>query len=433
MTRWIPVFAALALCSTGATPAAAQPEALLLYGFEPGCVTSCGSTIMRVAPDTPAVLSSVVDRAGQAVLNPYVTPEGRWLVRALDAGTSGSVRLAVRDLVTGVTQTFTAPGRLELGNPSRPELYLNDPNGVFSLGLHGTRRYGGAECALSYAVGASGDGRRLFMNCQGTPTVAAGTRVFDVESGQVVGVLPPIVIGEPNVDGSVVYGVDQITGPPRLLRFDVATGMLAAEVPIPASPTSPAGSVYDVLFDRDRSRVLVVTGEAVQAFDATTLDRVAWSNPVTGPALSEWIVSVSFDDVESRLYVVRGSAATPLYTYAVFDTASLRQTLTVTDVPLGQFVALRKPRPPAGLASQVAASSVVLSWSAGGPPAAVTRYVLEVGSAPGLNDIFTGLDVGLQTSFAASGVPPGRYYVRVRAGNYTGLSAPSNEAVVQVP
>jgi len=416
-----------------AAPAWAQPEALLLYGFEPGCFTGCGSTIMRVAPDTPAVLSSVVDRAGQIVLSPYVTPEGRWLVRALDAGTSGSVRLAVRDLVTGVTQTLTAPGRLEFGNPSRPELYLNDPNGVFSLGLHGTRRYGGAECALSYAVGASGDGRRLFMNCQGSSTVPGGTRVFDVDSGQVVGVLPPIVIGEPSFDGSVVYGVEQITGPPRLQRFDVATGMLTADVPIPASPAAPAGTVYDVFFDRDRRRVIVVTGEAVQAFDATTLDRVAWSNPVTGPALSEWIVSVSFDDVSSRLYVVRGSPASPLYAYAVFDTASLRQTLTVTDVPLGQFVALRKPRPPAALVSQVAASSVVLSWSPGGTPAAVIRHVLEVGSAPGLSDIFTGLDVGLQTSFAARGVPPGRYYVRVRAGNYTGLSAPSNEVVVQVP
>jgi hypothetical protein len=257
--------------------------------------------------------------------------------------------------------------------------------------------------------------------------------VFDVESGQVVGVLPPIVIGEPNVDGSVVYGVDQITGPPRLQRFAVASGMLTAEVPIPVSPFAPAGTVYDVFFDRDRSRVLVVTGEAVQAFDATTLDRVASSIPVTGAAQSEWIVSVSFDDVASRLYAVRGSPASSLYAYAVFDTASLRQTLTVTDVPLGHFVALRKPRPPAALVSQVATSSVVLSWSSGGAPAAVTRYVLEVGSAPGLNDIFTGLDVGLQTSFSASGVPPGRYYVRVRAGNYAGLSAPSNEFVVQVP
>jgi hypothetical protein len=113
---------------------------------------------------------------------------------------------------------------------------------------------------------------------------------------------------------------------------------------------------------------------------------------------------------------------------------------TTFDVELGPGFAPRAsmvvafvPASPGTLAAQVSGSVVSLSWSAGGPPAAVTRYVLEVGSAPGLNDIFTGLDVGLQTSFAASGVPPGRYYVRVRARNYTGVSAPSNEVVVQVP
>jgi hypothetical protein len=91
------------------------------------------------------------------------------------------------------------------------------------------------------------------------------------------------------------------------------------------------------------------------------------------------------------------------------------------------------PAPPVAQGPVVSVSSVQFSWVPGGPPAAVTRYVLEAGSAPGLGDIIAGLDVGLQTSFAASGVPPGRYYVRIRAGNYTGLSAPSNEIVVTVP
>lgn len=59
--------------------------------------------------------------------------------------------------------------------------------------------------------------------------------------------------------------------------------------------------------------------------------------------------------------------------------------------------------------------------------------MLEVGSAPGRNDVIGALNAGLQTSFSANGVPPGRYYVRVRAGNYNGLGAPSNEVLVQVP
>ena len=91
------------------------------------------------------------------------------------------------------------------------------------------------------------------------------------------------------------------------------------------------------------------------------------------------------------------------------------------------------PLAPVALERAVTGSAVTLTWAAPTRPAAVTSYVLEVGSAPGLNDIFTGLDVGRQSSFAATGVPPGRYYVRVRAGNYAGLSAPSNEVMVQVP
>jgi hypothetical protein len=99
-------------------------------------------------------------------------------------------------------------------------------------------------------------------------------------------------------------------------------------------------------------------------------------------------------------------------------------------------VAMRRvptPAPPASLAAAAQGSSVQLTWAEGLPVAQSLRYVLEAGSGPGLNDLIPGLDMGLQTSLTASGVPPGRYYVRVRAGNYAGLSAPSNEVVVQVP
>jgi len=42
-----------------------------------------------------------------------------------------------------------------------------------------------------------------------------------------------------------------------------------------------------------------------------------------------------------------------------------------------------------------------------------------------------GQDVG--ASLTVPGVPPGRYYVRIRSVNGTGVGAPSNEAVVDVP
>ena len=39
----------------------------------------------------------------------------------------------------------------------------------------------------------------------------------------------------------------------------------------------------------------------------------------------------------------------------------------------------------------------------------------------------------MQPSLSVEAVPAGRYFVRVRAVNYGGLSAPSDEIVVDVP
>lgn len=429
-----PVTTALAVVwmTLGAVaPAAAQPEALLLYGFVPGCFVSCGGTVLRIAPDAPAILSSAVDRAAQIILRPYVTPEGRWLVWAMNGSGTGTVQLAVRDLVLGVRQTLVTPGMLQLGNPARPEVYLIDSQGVYGLGALGARRFDSSRCGAAFAIGVSGDGRRLVMSCHGV----SGTGVFDVDSGQLVALLPAAILGAASFDGSAVYAVEQVAGPPRLRRYDVASGALSAEVPIPSSLVHPAGTVASVLFDADRNRVLVVSGEAVQAFDATSLALLASSPPLTAVARDESIVSVSFDDVSSRLYVVRSPPVGPTstYVYAVIDAASLQRTLTVPDMPGGQFVALRRPRPPASAAASVTGAAVRVSWSQSATPQAVTRFVIEAGSAPGRSDIIAGLDVGLQTSLSASGVPPGTYYVRVRAGNYAGLGAPTNEVVVQVP
>jgi hypothetical protein len=59
-----------------------------------------------------------------------------------------------------------------------------------------------------------------------------------------------------------------------------------------------------------------------------------------------------------------------------------------------------------------------------------TRHVLEVGAAPGCTDLT--VELGPDTTEAFADVPRGTYYVRVRAANYTGVSAPSNEVIVAV-
>jgi hypothetical protein len=71
-----------------------------------------------------------------------------------------------------------------------------------------------------------------------------------------------------------------------------------------------------------------------------------------------------------------------------------------------------------------------LTWTvpAFGP---VTAYIVEAGSATGLSNLAVA-NVGNVLTQSFSGVPPGTYYVRVRAVNAQGASIASNERTVIV-
>ena len=87
------------------------------------------------------------------------------------------------------------------------------------------------------------------------------------------------------------------------------------------------------------------------------------------------------------------------------------------------------PNAPSNLAAQVNGTTVTLTWTA--PVGSVLGYVLEGGSSSGLSNLARAI-VGPSTSFVAAGIPAGTYFVRVRAIDSTGESAPSNEIVVTV-
>ncbi len=78
----------------------------------------------------------------------------------------------------------------------------------------------------------------------------------------------------------------------------------------------------------------------------------------------------------------------------------------------------------------VVLNAVQLSWGEAGGNA--ESYVLEAGTSAGRTNI-GAFDTGvLDTGFFAV-VPRGLYYIRVRARNGAGLSAPTNEVVLAVP
>jgi hypothetical protein len=208
----------------------------------------------------------------------------------------------------------------------------------------------------------------------------------------------------------------------------VATGALLAEVDVQTIGIFQE-DVRRVYVDHRRSRVLVV-GRGLHVFDAMSLQpdgaTLLW------PFQAGGFLASHFDEAGARLYVTTvGFLGSPEYTHRVLDTTTLATVISASG-PRGEFVAIPAVPPPTALAATITGTTVALTWAAGAP-LAVTHYALEVGSGPGQNDILSGLDLGLLTSFGASGVPPGTYYVRVRAGNFSGLSTPSNEVVVTVP
>ena len=83
---------------------------------------------------------------------------------------------------------------------------------------------------------------------------------------------------------------------------------------------------------------------------------------------------------------------------------------------------------PTAPTSRITGNSVELAWS---PVATATHYVVEAGSGPGLAN-YGSFNVS-GTSFAVSGVPPGRYFVRVRAVGIAGQGVRSADTMVTVP
>jgi hypothetical protein len=89
------------------------------------------------------------------------------------------------------------------------------------------------------------------------------------------------------------------------------------------------------------------------------------------------------------------------------------------------------PDAPTALTASVSGSTVSLAWSAplAGTP---TAYVIEAGSASGLANLASFSTNSPATTFTASGVALGTYYVRLRATNAAGTSGASNEVTVIV-
>ena len=193
---------------------------------------------------------------------------------------------------------------------------------------------------------------------------------------------------------------------------------------------------------------------AVVAADATP--PAALRGAVSGTTVT---LTWSAQGTESVLgYIVEAGSSAGLADLASFDTGNALVTLTVTAVPAGTYLVRVRartaagvsaasneialtvsagsctsaPGAPAGLTSSASGSTVILQWTAPSSGCAPTTYVIEVGSASGASDLASIPTGTTATTFSASGVGNGTYYVRVRGGNPAGTGSASNESTLLV-
>jgi len=76
--------------------------------------------------------------------------------------------------------------------------------------------------------------------------------------------------------------------------------------------------------------------------------------------------------------------------------------------------------------------TVRLSWLIDSGSDGIDHFVVEAGFAPGAT--FTAFHVaGSAPALDIANVPTGRYFVRLRAVNAAGISAPTTDLIVDVP
>jgi predicted phage tail protein len=169
---------------------------------------------------------------------------------------------------------------------------------------------------------------------------------------------------------------------------------------------------------------------------------LAWSAPASADATGYVIEAGSAPGLANLANFATGSTATRFSasgigngTYYVRvraqNTAGTSATSNESALVVGSSACTSAPGAPSGLAITTSGSTVTLLWAAPAGGCAPTSYVLQAGSSAGTSNLANS-NVGNTTSYVATGVGNGTYYVRVRAANAYGQSAGSNEFTLTV-
>jgi titin len=221
-----------------------------------------------------------------------------------------------------------------------------------------------------------------------------------------------------------INGIQGIQGVPQRLVTNLVSFMLsgATRADRCRGPESPPGAVINL----------------VGSVSGSTLT-LTWAPPSTGGLVTSYVIEAgvspgdsslaSFDTGTSLTSFVAGFVPSGTYFIRVKARNSAGFGPASNELVIQVGSTCQAPAPPASLNASVVARTITLTWTS--PAGAVTDYVVEAGSSPGLSNLANFSTGSSATSLTAS-APPGTYFVRVRARNGCGTSPPSNETAIVV-
>lgn len=104
----------------------------------------------------------------------------------------------------------------------------------------------------------------------------------------------------------------------------------------------------------------------------------------------------------------------------------------ITGIYRGIPSATAPPDTPSAFTATAQLSTAVFAWTPATTGGVPQRFLIDAGSAPGVYNLGTVQVNAPATTFSISAVPPGTYYVRLRAQNALGTSAPTGERSLTV-
>jgi hypothetical protein len=322
-----------------------------------------------------------------------------------------------------------------------------------TTGAGGTGRSGALGLALGRWVYSFGGGNWDVNNDY--PRAAEGVRRTAVGGPIVTDVNPPsspevggntIVIDGRNFDSAVT--VTPLGLGPLPLQ-SVSTTRIEALVPANHFIRSGSGQATLSIRNPDRTEwqashsITETLPRAPQDFRATAgAASVAfnWQAPSAGgPSFDGYEIEIGTSTGSSNVGTfflgnvtsVHASISPGLYFARLRTRNVVGRSVPTTEVSFVVGGSTDLPAAPVALQASVSFGRVTLQWQRAPGPQPVAGYVVEAGSSPGAFNLAVQ-NVGDTTTIVVDGVPPGRYYVRVKAFNASGIGSASNEIEVVV-